>query len=209
MPRRIKDYLITLSAGLCFSTAVLANHQTGPEHFTLLSRAGSVQLETHLNKAQRQWLQNKRELVLGTASPDYPPFDLTSSGRDYEGLTADYAGLLAKTLALPVKVLRYPSREAAIRALETGDIDLLGTSNGFEAANPNLTLSEPYAVDQPVLVTREGETRSLNDGLAGMRLALVYHYLPPERSRKTVSPGDHPRLPLLSKCLECGGIRPG
>ncbi|MBT1263434.1 MULTISPECIES: transporter substrate-binding domain-containing protein [Pseudomonas] len=178
MPRRIKDYLITLSAGLCFSTAVLANQQTGPEHLTLLSRAGSVQLETHLNKAQRQWLQNKRELVLGAASPDYPPFDLTSSGRDYEGLTADYAGLLAKAVGLPVKVLRYPTREAAIRALETGDIDLLGTSNGFEAANPNLTLSEPYAVDQPVLVTREGETRSLTDGMAGMRLALVYHYLP-------------------------------
>ena len=178
MPRRIKDYLIILSAGLCFSTVVLANPPTGPEHFALLSRAGSVQLETHLNKAQRQWLQNKRELVLGTAVPDYPPFDLTSSGRDYEGLTADYAGLLAKALALPVKVLRYPSREAAIRALETGAIDLLGSSNGFEAANPNLTLSEPYAVDQPVLVTREGETRSLTNGLAGMRLALVYHYLP-------------------------------
>ncbi|MGY2413983.1 transporter substrate-binding domain-containing protein [Pseudomonas pergaminensis] len=178
MPRRIKDYLITLSAGLCFSTAVLGNQQTGPEHLTLLSRAGSVQLETHLNKAQRQWLQNKRELVLGTASPDYPPFDLTSSGRDYEGLTADYAGLLARAVGLPIKVLRYPSREAAISALEMGDIDLLGTSNGFEAANPNFTLSEPYAVDQPVLVTREGETRSLQDGLAGMRLALVYHYLP-------------------------------
>ena len=178
MPRRIKDYLIILSAGLCFSTAVPADYQTGPEHFTLLSRAGSVQLETHLSRAQRQWLQNKRELLLGTAFPDYPPFDLTSSGRDYEGLTADYAGLLARALALPVKVLRYPSREAAIRALEAGDIDLLGSSNGFEAANPNLTLSEPYAVDQPVLVTREGETRSLSDGLAGMRLSLVYHYLP-------------------------------
>ncbi|PQZ91798.1 MULTISPECIES: transporter substrate-binding domain-containing protein [Pseudomonas] len=178
MPRRIKDYLILLSACLCFSTAALADHEAGPEHFTLLSRAGAVQLETHLNKAQRQWLQNKRELVLGTASPDYPPFDLTSSGRDYEGLTADYAGLLAKALALPVKVQRYPTREAAIRALEAGDIDLLGSSNGFEAANPNLVLSEPYAVDQPVLVTREGETRSLSEGLAGMRLALVYHYLP-------------------------------
>ncbi len=178
MPSRIKDYLIILSAGLCICTSVLANHQTGPEHFSLLSRAGSVQLDVHLDKAQRQWLQNKRELALGTASPDYPPFDLTSSGRDYEGLTADYAGLLAKSLGLPVKVLRYPSREAAILALETGEIDLLGSSNGFEAANPNLTLSEPYAVDQPVLVTREGETRSLSDGLAGMRLALVYHYLP-------------------------------
>ncbi|MGF6094317.1 transporter substrate-binding domain-containing protein [Pseudomonas sp. 18175] len=184
MPRRIKDYLITLSAGLCMCTAVLANHQAGPEHFTLLSRAGSVQLETHLNKAQRQWLQNKRELVLGTASPDYPPFDLTSSGLDYEGLTADYAGLLAKALALPVKVLRYSSREAAIHALEAGEIDLLGSSNGYEAANPNLSLSEPYAVDQPVLVTREGESRSLSDGLAGMRLALVYHYLPLDEVEK-------------------------
>jgi two-component system sensor histidine kinase EvgS len=140
MPRRIKDYLILLSAGLCFSIAVPAAPPTGPEYFNLLSRAGSVQLETHLNKAQRQWLQNKRELVLGTAAPDYPPFDLTSSGRDYEGLTADYAGLLAKALALPIKVVRYPSREAAIRALESGEIDLLGSSNGFEAANPNLTL---------------------------------------------------------------------
>ncbi|MCQ3825423.1 hypothetical protein JEG41_11935, partial [Streptococcus agalactiae] len=85
----------------------------------------------------------------------------------YEGLTADYAGLLAMALAVPVKVLRYPSREAAIRALEAGDIDLLGSSNSFEAANPKLTLSAPYAVDRPVLVTREGETRSLSDGLAG------------------------------------------
>ncbi|MDY4302133.1 transporter substrate-binding domain-containing protein [Pseudomonas salmasensis] len=178
MPRRIKDYLIILSAGLYFSTTVLAEHQTSPERFTLLSRAGAVQLDTHFDKAQRQWLQNKRELTLGTSTPDYPPFDLTSSGHDYEGLTADYAGLLAKALSLPITVMRYPSRAAAIRALEAGEIDLLGSSNGFEAAKPNLILSEPYAVDQPVLVTREGETRSLSEGLDGLRLSLVYHYLP-------------------------------
>ncbi|MFL1420007.1 transporter substrate-binding domain-containing protein [Pseudomonas fildesensis] len=177
MPRRIKDYLIILSAGVCLSTTVLAS-ETQPQHFNLLSRAGSVHLDVQLDKAQRQWLQNKRELVLGTAAPDYPPFDLTSSGHDYEGLTADYVGLLSKTLALPVRVLRYTTREASIQALEAGEIDLLGSSNGFEAANPLLTLSEPYAVDQPVLVTREGETRSLSDGLAGLRLSLVYHYLP-------------------------------
>lgn len=64
MPRRIKDYLIILSAGMCLSTAVLAV-QTEPEHFTLLSRAVGVQLDSQLDTAQRQWLQNKRELVLG------------------------------------------------------------------------------------------------------------------------------------------------
>ncbi|WP_307988406.1 ATP-binding protein, partial [uncultured Pseudomonas sp.] len=41
-------------------------------------------------------------------------------------------------------------------------------------------LSIPYAIDQPVLVTREGETRSLSQGLAGLRLSMVYHYLPQE-----------------------------
>ena len=70
---------------------------------------------------------------MGTAAPDYPPFDLTTSGHDYEGLTADYAGILARTLALPVRVQRFASRESAMEALEKGDIDLLGTANGFEA----------------------------------------------------------------------------
>ncbi|MBF6027050.1 transporter substrate-binding domain-containing protein [Pseudomonas sp. P115] len=183
MPRCIKDYLITFSAGVCLSTTVLAA-QPQPEHYNLLSRAGTVQLDTPLNKTQLGWLQNKRELVLGTAAPDYPPFDITSSGYDYEGITADYAGVLSKALALPIRVQRYPSREASIQALESGEIDLLGSSNSFEAIHPLLTLSTPYAVDQPVLVTREGESRSLSNSLAGLRLSLVYHYLPLDEVQK-------------------------
>ena len=177
MPRRLKDYLIILSTGLCLSTAVPAA-QTAPERYALLSRAGIVQLDTQLTPTQRHWLQNKRELLLGASTPDYPPFDITASGHDYEGITADYAGILAKALALPVSVVRYPSREAAIQALEEGKIDLLGSANGFEASNADIVLSTPYAVDQPVLVTRDTETRPLDDGLAGLRLSLVYHYLP-------------------------------
>ncbi len=83
-----------------------------------------------------------------------------------------------KVTGLPVTVLRFDSRGAAITALENGEVDLLGTANGFEAGNADIALSIPYAVDQPVLVTREGETRSLTDGLAGLRLSMVYHYLP-------------------------------
>ncbi len=135
-------------------------------------------MDTQLTPTQRHWLQNKRELLLGASTPDYPPFDITASGHDYEGITADYAGILAKALALPVTVVRYPSREAAIQALEEGKIDLLGSANGFEASNADIVLSTPYAVDQPVLVTRDTETRPLDDGLAGLRLSLVYHYLP-------------------------------
>ncbi|MEO6676851.1 MAG: transporter substrate-binding domain-containing protein [Pseudomonas sp.] len=179
MPNCIKDYLITLSAGLCLSTSVSAAH-TAVDNLTLLSRATVGHLEVHLDTPQRQWVHNKRELILGTSAPDYPPFDLTVSGRDYEGFTADYAGILGQAMGLPVKVQRFATRHAAIEALEKGEVDLLGTANGFEAQNADIELSMPYAVDQPVLVTREGETRSLADGLAGLRLSMVYHYLPME-----------------------------
>jgi two-component system sensor histidine kinase EvgS len=178
MPRRLKDYLILMTAGLCLSTALFAAQ--GSERYTLLSRSTAGHVEVQLDQSQRQWVDNRTELLLGTSAPDYPPFDLTISGRDYEGFTADYAGILGKVTGLPIKVQRFASRGAAIEALEKGEVDLLGTANGFEAHNAEIVLSTPYAVDQPVLVTREGETRSLTDGLAGLRLSMVYHYLPLE-----------------------------
>jgi two-component system sensor histidine kinase EvgS len=178
MPSRFKDYLILLAAGLSLSVSSLAAQ--GSENYALLSRETAWHLEIPLDASQRQWLKNRQELILGTSAPDYPPFDLTLSGHDYEGFTADYAGILSKATGLPIKVQRFASRGAAIEALESGEVDLLGTANGFEAGNTEIVLSLPYAVDQPVLVTREGETRSLADGLAGLRLSMVYHYLPLE-----------------------------
>ena len=178
MPTRLKKYL-SLLTGLILCTSVLAE-QSLIESYSLLSRSGTYHIGVALDKQQRNWLQEKSQIVVGTSSSDYPPFDMTASGQDYEGLTADYAGLLATALNVSIKVQRFATRDAAIKALEEGKIDLLGTSNGFEAAHPQLLLSIPYAIDQPVLVTREGETRSLSDGLEGMRLSMVYHYLPLE-----------------------------
>jgi two-component system sensor histidine kinase EvgS len=178
MPSRLKDYLLIMSTGLCLCTELYAAQEH--EQYALLSRSAPLHLEVQLDQSQRQWVEGKRELILGTSAPDYPPFDLTSSGREYEGFTADYAGILGEALGLPVKVQRFASRGAAIEALEKGEVDLLGTANGFEANNDDIALSTPYAVDQPVLVTREGETRPLNDGLAGLRLSMVYHYHPLE-----------------------------
>src|SRR5450830_1174075 len=143
MPSHIKDYLITLSAGLCLSSSVSAAH-TGVENYNLLSHATGGHVEVPLDNSQRQWAHNKHELILGTSAPDYPPFDLTVSGRDYEGFTADYAGILGQTMGLPVKVQRFASRQDAIHALQTGEVDLLGTANGFEASNADIMLSEPY-----------------------------------------------------------------
>lgn len=109
MPSRIKDYLILMAAGLSLSTSVPAAH-TSSESLTLLSRSSAAHLEVQLDQSQRQWIKNKRELILGTSAPDYPPFDLTVSGHEYEGYTADYAGILGESTGLAIKVQRFESR---------------------------------------------------------------------------------------------------
>lgn len=176
MPTRLIHFLSLITGFiLCWPVLVQAN---GRDNYSLLSRSGIYYQEALLDKNQRTWLQEKRILRVGISSPDYPPFDMTTSGQDYEGLTADYTGLLSKALNVSIRVQRFSTREQAIDALVQGTIDLLGTSNGYEASNPDLVLSIPYAVDQPVLVSREGENRSLTQGLQGLRLSMVYHYLP-------------------------------
>ncbi|WP_092179525.1 transporter substrate-binding domain-containing protein [Pseudomonas sp. NFACC32-1] len=176
MSTGMKGFLLLLIAGLC--AGFLAAATAAPEPYTLLGRSGAPPVEVGLDQAQRAWLRERQELRLGTSAPDYPPFDLSTSGRDYEGMTADYAAIIAQATGLPVKVLRFGSRGEAIAALKQGRIDLLGSANGFEARDPELALSTPYAVDQPVLVTRTNESRSLSEDLEGLRLSMVYHYLP-------------------------------
>ncbi|MCM2460136.1 transporter substrate-binding domain-containing protein [Pseudomonas sp. CG7] len=176
MLRRITECLLLISVAL-YAGALAATPET-PGQYTLLGRSSTAQAEIKLDDVHRAWLKDRQELVLGTSAPDYPPFDLSASGRDYEGLTADYANLVAKATGRPISVLRFASREAAMAALKNGHIDMLGTANGFEARDPDIVLSTPYAVDQPVLVTRTNESRSLNEDLKGLRLSMVYHYLP-------------------------------
>ena len=143
MPRCIKDYLIVLSAGLCLSTAVFAA-QTEPQHFTLLSRVGSLQLDTQLDKAQRQWLQNKRELVLGAAAPGpltvtltrvfctrdtlkLAPFALTATGGGsnqtitYVSSNTNVATIVGNTVTI------VGAGSTTITASQAGDVSLPGT----------------------------------------------------------------------------------
>lgn len=170
--------LARLLLALALFSAGAQAHQHSASAYALLARSPAKPAPLSLTPQQHQWLESRHELVLGTSAPDYPPFDITSGGRDYQGLTAEYANLIGLALQLPVRVLRFSNRQAAVDALKRGDIDLLGSANGYEATTDGLALSHPYAVDQPVLVTRENEGRALDMGLEDMRLGMLYHYLP-------------------------------
>ncbi|MBF8669145.1 transporter substrate-binding domain-containing protein [Pseudomonas putida] len=172
MKRLLASALLVI--GLAGSGALLANN----EPRQLLARSVSAAAPLALSSEERQWLQQRQHLVLGSSRPDYPPLEINVSQRDYEGLSADYAGIIAEQLGTAIEVRRYDSRHEAIAALRDGRIDLLGSSNAFEAADAQLSLSASYADDLPVIVTREGRSLKNTPDLAGLRLAMVDHYLP-------------------------------
>ena len=168
---------------------------------TLLARASVEDLRLDLSEADRRWLRGRKVLWLGVARPDRAPFDMTATGRDYEGLTADYAGLLGKLLNIEIRVKCFADRGEAIAALHAGQIDLLGTLSADEAARAGLLLSRPYVENLPVLATR------IEDGPAdpsrpGTRLAMREGYLPRDYVRQRF-PGS--RLQVYPSLLNAMG----
>jgi len=148
---------------------------------TLLGRSQVEAYSVTLETSDREWLKQHSTLRLGVSAPDYAPFDISANGQDFEGLTADYAQLLAQLLNVSIEVRRYDTRPLAMEALKRGELDLLSSANGFEAEDPALVLSLAYADDSPTLVTRSNDREHLPADLAGKRLAMLDHYLPPER----------------------------
>ncbi len=169
-----------LVALLLGSLSVAPQAGAAPESLQVLGRSHVDDYSVSLDAADWAWLRQKGTLLLGASAPDYPPFNITGNGRDYEGLTADYAQLLGQLLHIKVQVQRYRFHAESLQALRGGEIDLLGTANGFEAADPDLAMSQPYADDLPTLVARIDDSQDLPTDLAGKRVAMLYHYLPPE-----------------------------
>ncbi|RVD74928.1 transporter substrate-binding domain-containing protein [Pseudomonas koreensis] len=147
-----------------------------PQRLELLTQAGLDNIHIALDERDRQWLRQHPPLRMGISGADYPPFEITRNQHELEGLTADYADLLAQLLGVRIDVQRYANREEVMAALKRGELDLLGTSNSFELADPDFVLSRPYAEDQPMLVTRLDDT--LPADLTGKRIAMVEDYLP-------------------------------
>ncbi|CAN7587411.1 transporter substrate-binding domain-containing protein [Pseudomonas sp. LjRoot263] len=167
--------IFLLACVLCLVQQVQTARADEPQRLHLLGRSTAEGFQVKLDERDWQWLRDKRTLRLGVTGPDYPPFEVIRHSDELEGITADYAELLGQLLHVRIEVLRYATREAAMDALKHHELDLLGTSNNFEAADPSLTRSRAYAEDQPMLATRLDERMPVD--LAGKCIAMVEDYL--------------------------------
>ncbi|MCO7612755.1 transporter substrate-binding domain-containing protein [Pseudomonas chlororaphis] len=146
-------------------------------NLNLGSRLTLEPTEIVLSEDDWHWLRQKHRLVLGVSASSFPPLDTIFNSQEYEGITADVVTLIAQLLNVEVQVLALPDRASALAALESGQIDLLSSSNSFERDSPFVALSKPYVKDRPALFRRQGDTRTFADDLSGLRVATPADYL--------------------------------
>lgn len=151
------------------------------QHLSLLGRADDINATVALSESDWRWLRTKRVLRLGTTVTDPPPFSLTYSVNEYEGVTADYAELLSDLLWVEVDVSRYEDKAHAVEALKRGEIDFLGTASGFVTSDPGLVTSHSYAREKSVFIVRRDRKSTLPAKLEGERVATSKHFQPVTR----------------------------
>lgn len=151
------------------------------EHLSLLGRSDDVHVTVALSEGDWRWLRSKRVLRLGTTVTDPPPFSLTYSASDYEGVTADYAELLSDLLWVEIDVRRYEDKAHAVEALKRGELDFLGTTSELIERDPTLVTSHSYISEPSVLIVRRDRKNTLPSKLEGERVAMSEHFQPVAR----------------------------
>lgn len=146
------------------------------EELRLFGRSSVDGYQAQLSEDDWRWLRQQRVLRLGISIPDYPPLDILSNERDYEGITADYASLIGDLLNVRIELQPFRERKQALAALKEHRIDLLASANEYDTAE-GVVLSHPYTTDQPVLAARLGDRAAQDPQLTGLRVAMAYHYL--------------------------------
>lgn len=151
---------------------------------TLLARANFPNAALELGKGDGDWVRSKSTLVMGVASPSFMPLEMFSGNDCYEGITADVFGAIGEMLDVELRVVRYPDRAAALRALEHGAVDMVGSANNYELTGHAVRLTQRYVEDTPVLYVRKAERRRMPLAFTGMRIAVAEDYLPQVQLRE-------------------------
>ncbi|MDI2145895.1 transporter substrate-binding domain-containing protein [Pseudomonas sp. ITA] len=140
----------------------------------LAPQTGLPRVELTLPAPEQAWLQTRQVIRLGVAEQDHGPFSLVQNGK-LKGVMADYLSIIANSLGLAVEVRVYSSWPNALQGLRSGDVDLLGLGSSYDAQRPDVVLSIPYTVNQPILVGRDNDT---SPSPSSSRLATVEGYIP-------------------------------
>ncbi|MHC8388598.1 transporter substrate-binding domain-containing protein [Pseudomonas sp. MDT2-39-1] len=122
----------------------------------------SIDLSSPMDEQTTRWLKVKGTLKVGVTSPDYPPFTITDSNSELQGITAEYLKGLQSALKVNIELQRYSSRAQAFQALAQGEIDLIDTSTEAEARKYGADLTDEYTFTRVALYSKTGSLLNID-----------------------------------------------
>jgi signal transduction histidine kinase/ActR/RegA family two-component response regulator len=149
---------------------------------TLLATAWTATAQDAPNPFDRRLLSSAEQAWLAAHPVIYeahsqggmmPPLIFRDGHGVFVGITADYVALLARRIGSKFESLEYPSDEAAIAAVTSGQADFVGSIVATPERARRMNLSEPYLLGNNLLLVRADEKRIKSAAdLAGSRVAI-------------------------------------
>jgi signal transduction histidine kinase/CheY-like chemotaxis protein/HPt (histidine-containing phosphotransfer) domain-containing protein len=126
-----------------------------------------------LSRDSREWLVRHGPVRYALPAAEWPPFDLLPASGEHQGITADYLHLIQQRIGFELEIVRFPTFNDALAALQDGRADAMGSIVDTENREKFALFTLPYIKSPPVIIARRnaGAILSIND-LANKTVAI-------------------------------------
>ena len=145
-------YWLVIVAGIFALSGMVSAQENNPTPLFLQSVLNEASSDQGISKGK----EHEKTLIVGVSQEIFEPYEMIQA-QNLKGIVAEYLAIIGKKLNYQIKVLAYPNKKAAIKALLDGEIDLFTRSSTDFPAQEGLAQTIPYILNYPVIVGREAE----------------------------------------------------
>lgn len=147
------------------------------KELTLLPQQQVYLVSAQLTEDEKHWLENQKSLYIGVYPQMISSTVQTIFFGQYSGVNADYLAIIQRSLGINIKVINYESKEKAIQALNSGELNAVLTGLEYQPKlDDTLISSIPVIYSWPSLMANISNTMSPLTSRKKVRIAAIENY---------------------------------
>ncbi|MBB2493384.1 response regulator [Aquipseudomonas ullengensis] len=131
----------------------------------------------HLSEEEQQWIKAHPMVRVGVERAGWAPFDVIDEQGRHRGLSGDYLEALGRRLGLRFEPVLVDNWDAALKALNSGQVDVLPSVAKAAERERFMAFTEPYLTSSSLIFTRGDVGVQRLVDLADKRVAIEKGYV--------------------------------
>jgi signal transduction histidine kinase/ABC-type amino acid transport substrate-binding protein len=145
--------------------------------FQVLTHSYGNTLDSLLTADEIEWLKKNSHNIRFAPDPEWMPVDYVDSEGVHRGIVAELIGIIENKLGLTFNKLYYNPWSEALKAIENGKVDFLGSVQKTAKRDEFLNFTDPYiSIPLVILVGNNHDLTLKANQINKMRLAAVRGY---------------------------------